>query len=86
MLLRDLLLGSENSRQKTTGNFVKFERETVYSAVTSRRPHITKSTGALPQNFSSPSEVELPSKINVQYNFSRKIKTIINSSLMSALH
>lgn len=41
MLLRDLLLGSENSRQKTTGNFVKFERETVYSAVTSRRPHIT---------------------------------------------
>lgn len=53
MLLRDLLLGSENSRQKTTGNFVKFERETVYSAVTSRRPHITKSTGALPQNFFS---------------------------------
>lgn len=64
MLLRDLLLGSENSRQKTTGNFVKFERETVYSAVTSRRPHITKSTGALPQNFSS--EVTIQDQCSVQ--------------------
>lgn len=66
MVLRDLLLGSENSRQKTTGNFVKFERETVYSAVTSRRPHITKSTGALPQNFSSPSEVTIQDQCSVQ--------------------
>lgn len=66
MLLRDLLLGSENSRQKTTGNFVKFERETVYSAVTSRRPHITKSTGALPKNFSSPSEVTIQDQCSVQ--------------------